>query len=277
MQKDKHALLAEKLNGETISDDLQRQITQYADNESLVIVNKDVAVVITSRSEWGSVGGIGYYDQVRVFCGSQADMKEWQWRDRYSADNDRPWLRVSSIGTVNVHEREESKVVIEVELVNKQHGNRVATYVFDQPKATTPALSEDEQKIFISQVEKEILRIQEELDRAWERRPKMLDRYPTTFGDGYRPYQRPLIKQREDRPEIGVSAFVVQEQIDHVGSDPQIRHELYVLTFGDQMAERKTESHGYASEGGALISIITIKPESIIINTKDGKGEISIL
>jgi len=234
--------------------------------------------VLTSRSEWGSSGGIGYYDQVRVFCGSQADMKEWQWRDRYSASNDKPWLAVHAIGAVKVSE-EDNKVNVEVELVNNRHDNRTATYAFDPPKPIAiRTLSMDEQAAFTAQVEKEVARVMAELNRLWEFKPKMVDPHPMGMGvsDGYVHYRRPSIKQREFQPEIGVAAFVTEEQIDHRVSDPQIRHELYVLTAGSEKAERKAEDHGYDREGGAFLTILEIKAERVVINTKSGKATIAL-
>ena len=275
---EREAKLNERLGETVISDELRRQILSHADNKSLVIASSDVAAVLTSRSEWGSSGGIGYYDQVRVFCGSQADMKEWQWRDRYSASNDKPWLSVHGIGEVKVSEKD-NKVNVEVELVNNKHGKRTATYTFDPPKPTAvKTLSVDEQATFTAQVEKEMARVMAELNRMWEFKPKMVNSHPMGMGvsDGYVPYRRPSIKQREFHPEIGVAAFVTEEQIDHRVSDPQIRHELYVLTAGSEKAKREAEDHGYDREGGAFLTILEIGAERIVINAKSGKVTIAL-
>jgi hypothetical protein len=280
-REEQETKLAERLGDIVISDELRRQILPYADNKSLVIASSNVAVVLTSRSEWGSSGGIGKFDQVHVFCGSQADMKEWQWRDRYSASNDKPWLRVDAIGAVEVSEKDD-KVEVKVELVNKQYGNRTVTYTFDPPKPTAVrTLSMEEQATFIAQVEKEVARVMAELNRLWECKPQMVASYPAgmTMPMGtptYVPYRQPSIKQREFHPEIGVAAFVTEEQIDHRGSDPQIRYELYVLTAGSEKAERKAEDHGYRREGGAFLTIIEVGPEHIVINTKSGKQTIML-
>lgn len=136
--KEQSAKLAKRLGDTAISEELRQQILPHADNKSLVIVSPDIAAVLTSRSEYGSGGGsIGYYDQVRVFFGSQADMKEWQWRDRYSESDDKPWLAVHAIGTVKVSKKD-NEVNVEVELVNNRHGNRnrIETYTFDLSKPT---------------------------------------------------------------------------------------------------------------------------------------------
>jgi hypothetical protein len=129
LHEEQGAKLAERLGDTAVSEELRRQILPYADNKSLVIMSPDIAAVLTSRSEYESSGGIGYYDQVRVFFKNQTDIKEWQWRDRYSASNDKPWLAVHSIGAVNVSEKG-NKVIVEVELVNNQYGNRTVTYTF---------------------------------------------------------------------------------------------------------------------------------------------------
>jgi len=277
LREEQNAKLAERLLGnKEVSEELWRQILPYADNKSLVITNSDVAVVITSRSEWGSSGGIGYYDQVRVFCGSQADMKEWQWRDRYSASNDKPWLAVHAIGAVKVSEKD-NKVDVEVELVNNQRGNRTVTYTFDPPRSTAvQTLSVNEQTTFIAQVEKEVARIMAELNRLWECKPKMVNPHPMTIADGYVPYRQPSIKQQEFRPEIGIAAFVTEEQIDHRVSDSQIRHELFVLTAKNKKAKSMAKDHAYDSEGGAFLTILEVGAEHIVINTKKGRVTISL-
>lgn len=279
VNENQSAKLNEQLGDTVVSEELRRQILPYADNKSLVIASPNVAAVLTSRSEWGSSGGIGYYDQVRVFCGSQSDIKEWQWRDRYSASNDKPWLAVHSIGAVKVSEKD-NRVVVEVELVNNKHNNRTATYTFDPPKATAVrTLSTEEQATFTAQVEKEVARVMAELNRLWECKPKMVNPHPMGMGaaDGYVSYRRPSIKQQEFHPEIGVAAFVTEEQIDHRVDDPQIRYELHVLTAGSEKAECKAEDHGYdRGEGGAFLTILEIGSKRIVVNTKRGKATISL-
>lgn len=282
LREEQDIKLTERLCGMVISDELRRQILPYAGNQSLVILGQpNVAAVLTSRSEHGSSGGIGYYDQVRVFCGSQSDLKEWQWRDRYSASNDKPWLAVHGIRELRVSEKD-NKMNVEVELVNNQHGNRNVTYTFDPPKATAvKTLSVDEQATFTAQLEKEMARIMAEFDRLWERKPKMVATYAAGVvmpmgTPTYVSYHRPSVKQRVFRPEIGVAAFVTEEQIDHHVNDPQIRHELYVLVAGNDKAECKAEDHGYGPDGGAFLTILEVGSESIVINTKRGKATISL-
>jgi len=278
IRAEKERKLAEKLGGRTISEELRQQIIPYADNKSLVIVSPNIAVVQTFRSEWGSSGGIGYYDQVRVFCGSQSEMREWQWRDRYSASNDKPWLAIDEIGNIKISEGE--KVTVEVELVNKKYGNRTVTFTFDPPKPdtsdTSRKLSEEKQKLFLVKVEEEILKIMNELNRLWECKPKMLNPYSTTRQDSEIPYRQPFIKQKEVHPEIGVAAFVTAEQIDHRGTDPQMRYTLFVVTEDNKQAEAKAEDHGYEREGGAFLKIIEVTAEHFVINTKEGKKTIKI-
>jgi hypothetical protein len=272
LRKEQNTKLAERLSDTAVNEELWRQILPHTDNKSLVIARPDVAIVLTSRSEWGSNGGIGYYDQVRVFCGSQADMKEWQWRDRYSEKDDKPWLAVHAIGAVEVTEKD-NKVNVSVELINNQHSNRTVTYTFNPPKqSAVQTLSVNEQAAFKIQVEKEVARVISELNLLWECKPKML----SDSSPDYVPYRQPSIKQIEIRPEIGVAAFVTEEQIDHRVRDPQIRHKLYVLIAGSEMAKSKAEDHGYNHEGGALLTILEIERKQIVFKTKDGKKIIKL-
>lgn len=273
LRKEQNDKLAEKFSDVEISDDLRRQIVPHVD-KTIVVVSKDIAIVKDSRSEWGSSGGIGYWDQIRVFCGGQSDMHEWQWRDRYSASQDRHDLRVNGIGQVEVSEGD-GQITVKVELINKEYGNRSTSFAFDQPKmSVVQTLTTEEQADFTALVEEEVSRIMENLNRSWESKPEMLASVPTH--SGYTSYRRPSIKQKEIRPDIGVAAFVAEEQIDHRGSDPQIRHDLYALTHDKEKAEVMTEDHGYGREGGAFLTILEIGPDRIVINTKSGKSTISL-
>ena len=273
LDKKRASKLTQKLDGKEISQQLQQFLLQYVDR-IFVVANPDVAVVLTDRSEWGSSGGIGYYDQVRIFCHGQTDMREWQWRDRYSASNDQPQLRIHGIGKVTVTKAND-KVEVKVVLVNDQYGNRSTTFTFDAPKVEkVKTLTKKDQVAFIKKAAKEKARIMADLERLWECKPKMVAAFPSATG--YVPYRRPLIKQEEIRAEIGVAAFVTEEQIDHRVSDPQIRFELHVLVFGSEKAETVAEDHGYDREGGGFLTILDINQNSITINTKAGKQEVRL-
>ena len=273
LHEEQKAKLRERFGDAEISDDLYVQITKYAENSSLVIVDKDTAVVTDSRSDWGSSGGIGYYDQIRVFYGQQSNMQEWQWRDRYSASKDRPSLAIHGIGKVDVAKKE-NMVSIEIELINNKYGNRSTTFSFKQKKlAEVPRLSVDDQAKFQAQVEKEIELVMSELNRLWECKPEMLSRVMPT-SSGYTSYRQPSIKQTDFRLEIGVAVFVTEEQIDHRASDPQIRYELFVVKFGEEKVRRVTEDHGYESEGGAFLAVLDLNSEQVVVNTKSGKATI---
>ncbi|MEX0999929.1 MAG: hypothetical protein WD000_08230 [Thermodesulfobacteriota bacterium] len=269
----------DELLGETIvSDELRRQLLNYASYSTIKVANPTVAALVDSRSEYGSTGGSGYWSQVRVFCGSQSDMREWQWRDRYSADKDKPWLSFNKIGEMKVS-AEDGKVVVEVELVNNQHGNRTTSFTFNPPQpSAVRTLSVEKQVAFTALVKREEERIMEDLKRLWELKPRMVNPHPAPVlgsgDDGYTAYLRPSIKQRVFCPEIGVSAFVTEEQIDHRANDPQIRHELHVLTVGNDKVQHMAEDHGYDREGGSFLTILEVNEESIAINTKSGKKKI---
>lgn len=266
--------LIERLGAQEISDELRVQLLPYATDQSLVIVNPRIAVKSGERSEYGSVGGIGYYDQVIIFCSSQRQTQEWQWRDRYSASRDRHDLRIDSLGQIEIVEQG-GQTIITVEILNKRYNNRTATFCFDRSKtADTKQLSTEEQAAFSIAAECEMARVMAKLERLYELKPQMVGSGSQT---GYVPYRPPRLKQRELCPEWGIAAFVTEEQIDHVASDPQLRHELFVLTAGMKQAERKAEDHGYErAEGGAFLSIIAIEPGQVIISTKAGKSTINL-
>jgi hypothetical protein len=69
---------------------------------------------------------------------------------------------------------------------------------------------------------------------------------------------------------------VTAEQIDHRGTDPQMRYTLFVVTEDNKQAEAKAKDHGYEREGGAFLKIIEVTAEYVVINTKEGKKTIKI-
>lgn len=268
----KIAALAQRLGGKTVSPELSRQITKFADNKSLVVVDGDVALVVTGRNITSSAG-VGYVDQVQCFYGSQSLMQEWQWRDCYSERNDRRYLQVYGLGEVKVFEKG-TKVVVEVVLLNKDHGNRSATFEFTklEPKVVTtpaPTLALDEQAIFSAKVEKESLRIMTELEHLWECKPQMA---PDGPGQGYHAYARPALCQQVVRPEIGVAAFVTEEQIDHRVNLAQMRREVYVVK-ADGTVKCVAEDHSW---GAASLTLSDVAHNEIVICLATGSQTIKI-
>jgi len=228
-----------------------------------------ITAVIDRRSEYGSSGGIGYYSQVRVSYGDQTQMQEWQWRDRYSASKDRPWMAVNEIGEIEVVE-EENEVIVRVELINHKYGTRTATYKFKPTVTATTiqTLSAEEQSEFQTKLEAEIQRIMD-----WKQ--SLRDRCPRESGAGC--YLPPKIKRQDNLQEVGIAAFIIESQIDYSGDDRQMRLELYVFRHGNDKAELLVEDHGYNKrEGGAFLIIIDMTAEHILINTKGGKREIKL-
>lgn len=269
------AKFTERFGGVEISDELYAQILKHADDSTLTISAPNVAAVVTSRSEWGSSGGIGYWSGVRVYYGAQSDHQEWQWRDRYSASNDRPYLSIHGLGAITVIENDDN-VEIKIELKNRNDSSRSATFIFEK-KEVVPVrtLSADEQAKFLATVQSEQQRIMAELERMWGFKSPMVATGPG-WPSGYQPYQRPRMKQIEVKAEIGVAAFITEEQIDHRVDDPQMRFEMYVVTAGDEKAECKAEDHGYVREGGAFLTILEVTADTVTINTKTGKRTISL-
>ncbi|HCC05575.1 TPA: hypothetical protein DEP58_04755 [Patescibacteria group bacterium] len=134
---------------------------------------------------------------------------------------------------------------------------------------TNRTLSIEEQATFIAQAEQDIARTMKKLNQYfWERKPKMENLRSTTRHISYRP---PSIKQRVSRPEIGVFAYVTEEQINHWKSVPQFQYYLYVFSAGSDTAEAKVVDQGYDLEGDATITITEIEQRHVVINTKSGK------
>ncbi len=262
--------LDKKLAGKEITPELREQLLPHS-WEKIMVVNSTVALLQGDRSEYGSSGGCGYWSQVYCFCGSQKQMQEWQWRDRYSADNDRKWLCVQDIGKVEVSEKE-GKTIVVVELVNKNHGNRSTTFTFDKPtQKAAVTLSIEQQTLFVEKAKRELEQIMNGLNDLMPHKPTMI------VSRGPDSYYKPTVKQSEVRPKLGVAAFVVEEQIDHHGDDRQMRCNLYVLKWGQEKAERKAEDHGYNTrEGGAFLQVLEVETDRVVINTKSGKSTIQL-
>ncbi len=281
LREKKEVQLTKLLNGRKISNALKEQILEYVDNQTLKIVNKDLAVVVCSRSEWGSSGGVGYFSQVKVFYGSKSKMAEWQYRDRYSAEKDKPWLEVDEIGDVKI-EKKDQAIIVEVELINHRYRSRMTQFQFDIIKnPPVSKLSKAEQKKFLARVEEEIQKVMIEYQKLWELKPQMLPSLSGMggiygAGGGYIPYRQPYLKEKKVRADLGIAAFIVEEQIDHRVSDAQIRYNLYVFTPQIPEAELLFKDHGYTSEGGAFLTIVAIEPGKVLIRSKAGEKEIFI-
>ena len=93
-----------------------------------------VKVTLIRVMEWNERrAGVGYRDDIYVTFSlageSTTSTKGWWWHNRFSAADDKPWLKVDSIGAVEVSERGK-KTEVEVELINENYGNRTITFTF---------------------------------------------------------------------------------------------------------------------------------------------------
>jgi len=269
--------LEETLKGQVVSPEARAFLASVFTND-LKVVDPDTLVYLKERSEWGSSGGVGYFDQVHVYYHGQTEMEEWQWRDRYSASKDRHDLRIEGLGKVSVSE-ENGEARIEIELINEEYGNRSTSFTFSaKEKTSSVTLSEQEQSAFAEKVKEEMTSVLKEKERLWAMKPQMRPDYPAGMTlpmglpSSYVPYRRPSIKERLILASLGIAAFVVEEQIDHRVDDPQIRYELYVVKHGQGKAENVYEDHSYEKgQGNAVIALVQLKPDKALINTRNGK------
>lgn len=269
-----------------ISDDLKEYLISVINSiDGLKVIAPDIAVYHTSRSEHGTTGDVAYFDQANVYYFGQIKMQEWQWRDRYSASKDHHDLRFDEFNEIEVTKNGE-QAIIQVELINKEHGNRWTTFNFDKVKKVIPAkiLTDEEQAEFSAKATIEIEKIMAEKTRLWELKPQMLfaSRFPNGMSISMStlstsmPYRQPSIKDSTFHANLGVATFVIEEQIDHRGRDPQIRHDLYVYKYGDENAKIVDEDHGYEMEGGAMLSLISLEQNAVTFSTSCGTKTIAI-
>lgn len=247
---------------------------------ALKIVAPDIAVFRTDRSEWGGSGGIGKFHQANVYYKGQVEMQEWQWRDRWSASNDKPWNYIGGFGKVDI--KKNGEVVMKVELLNN-NGNRTATFRFQNLnlEKAIEHLSDEEQKLYSAKVEEIVNNLIAEKMRLWEVKPQMMARYPAgarmpAGTPSYVGYKQPWVKEKQVFPDRGIAAFVLEEQIDHRCDIAQMRYELYVFKGKEAEMQRLYEDHAYENEGSAVIGLVQLNQDAIIINSRAGKKTIKI-
>jgi len=251
-----------------VSEALGRQILPFVDNPTLIVASPNVAAVLQETSGYGSTGGVGKWSEIIVFCGDEFDSQGWNWRDRFSANNDRPWERVLRLEDIKVS-RTDGQILVEVEMVNGR-GKNTVEFVFTPPPEPKKVreLSAEEQAAFLTKFEEEIARIMREHKSRWEQK--------AISQDGSNSFSRPVVKRKICREEYGVAAVVTEEQIDFRVSDPQMRKNLYVLTVGTDEAKLMAQDNGYEREGGAFLTLIDVNFDNVVIRNKGGQEKIAL-
>lgn len=272
------------LAGQIVSDQAKAFIQDRLRNsgmESLTVANPDAFCWLSSRSEWGSSGGVGYFDKVHAYYFGQTKMVEFQWRDRYSHSADKPWLKVNNLEAAAVS-FEGKTATVSVMLVNND-SKRPHKFTFEHKEIPAVIeISKNEQETFAGAVDKTIEGVMARKFELWHLKPQMVAKYPAGMvmpmgTPTYVNYRQPSVKQKVVRANIGVAAFVIEEQIDHCVDDPQTRYELYVMTHKESLPRLITEDHGYErNEGSRVIAIVELNQDSILINTQSGQRTLKI-
>ena len=263
------------LQGAEVSDVIRAGLVGFRTGkgywEGVKVVSKDLVVTFGPRSEWGNVGGVGKFDEVRVWYKGQVARQEWQWRDQHNPSADRFDLRVGGIGKVTV-ESKEGKVEIKVEIQNGEH-SRFTTYVFDDKEVQAQSfLSAEEQVVFEQRFGAEVERVLGTLMELIPMKPRML----LESGEGT--YRQPTIKQRVVHTCQGVGAFVTEEQIDHLGTDRQIQFKLFLFGAKDAVSRMVFEDHAYEKRErvSPVITVVDLALEKVVVNTRHGSKTINL-
>ena len=247
-------------------------------------VNNGILALLGSRSEWGSSGGIGYFSRVIAMHQGEVQEKEYQWRDRWSAKNDRHEFDFKDLKIKEI-KKEKNKLLLSVKAdPGKKYRPTNVDFIFDvKSDREAPAeLSEGEQAEFKEFVETEIKEIIAQKMKLWELKPEMLNPIGRdmnapmnlSFAVPYVRYEQPELKKKVIDEKHGFAVFIVKEQIDHRGSDAQMRFELYVVRNG-QEAELADEDHAYLHrEGDPSITGLRIMGNKALYSTRKGKKEI---
>jgi hypothetical protein len=123
------------LQNADVSDINLHAITEFRMNgiwkDFIKVISPDLVICDGHRSLDSGSAGMGYFSQIRVWYKGQTDMKEWQWRDCYSASRDRHDLYINGVGEVEVQPKN-GKVEIRIELLNREYGSRYATFSFEE-------------------------------------------------------------------------------------------------------------------------------------------------
>jgi hypothetical protein len=236
-----------------------------------------------SRSEWGSSGGIAYYSRVIAWCNGQLREDEFQWRDRWSASNDKPRYHFNKLAIAEARLEGQDLAIRIKATPDQKYQPTYIDFKFKMTNAQQPenTLSPHEQEAFKKHVEREISRIMEEKDRLWKAKPTMLynPRVKMTLPTGtpaYVRYERPSITAKLVKEKIGVGTFIAKEQIDNRSSDPQFRHEVYLVRSG-QEAQMIDEDHAYLyGEGDASIIGLRQDNDQIVYKKRSGQKKIKI-
>jgi hypothetical protein len=239
--------------------------------QQVKMVDPDIALVYTDRSDWSGGAGTAYFDQVTCFYYDQKERREWQWRDKYSASNDRWDLRICGFGKVEIKNH-----IVRIELLNKWHGNRWTEFKFNPPKPVTKTKQRSKEDVEAHQevYDNTKAKVMEEKTQLWELKPEMLastGNFVTGGNTGYCRYAGPFVDQEFKRPEICRSAFIAREQIDHRGSVPQMRFELYLIKDTTTKMIWETHFYAYPEVKNDFINIVELSETTMEIETADGK------
>ncbi len=268
----------EALDSLTVSEVNRQALIAFCEGEGLwsglTVVSPDLVIAHGERHSYGGSGGVAMYSDVRVWYKGQVAHKEWQWRDSRSASNDRPNLFINGIGHVKTKTKD-GNVEINIELLNRNGGNRHTTFTFTEVEAVIPVtLSVADQAAFKVAFEKETERVLGRLNKMWELKPPMTNTpsgHPTA-------YYHPQIKERMVNAPQGVAAFITEEQVDHMSDQRQLSRELYVMKTADTTAKRLHQVSGSYAKGGGnvILSLIEVTSEKVVIGTLDGQQAITL-
>lgn len=238
---------------------------------------------ITERSEWGQSGGIARFSRVGVWQDGQVQEREFQYRDRWSADRDNYGNDFKSADIESVTKEEDDVIVrVSAKPFRAGYNPRPIEFRFSKASQTViiPDLSEEEQGQFEAFFKGEMDRVMREKLRLREFTPKRayISPHLPVWHDptGLIPYEQPSIVSEAMDKRAGLGAFITREQIDHDVSDPQLRYELYVAKYGQEEAQRMIEDHAYLfREGDPSIMGLEITGSKVAFTTRTGRKEIN--
>lgn len=245
-------------NIDSLNKALIEQILDYADNKSLRIVNNNLALVITGRSSYGSVGCIAYYDQIRFFYKDKSDLQEKQTRN-----NSGYWTDANIFNQINdvVVKEEDNLIKIKVIVSNNGRDPKSFFQEFKDSLVETKKLSLKEQEDFFKLANEQMEQKMLELEKSWEFKPQY---FSNLIGE-YTNYKRPQFNYRKILTEHGIAIFIIEEQIDGgAGKGAQMRVNLYKFVKGMKTAEVIDEDHAYNTDRPAILTIVSFNASSLV-------------
>ena len=234
-----------------------------------------VIVYVDERSEYGASGGIARFSQIKLWVNGATDMKEFQYRDRYSASNDNYAYDFKEVKILDIERISKNQLSVRVQAKpgNKSFSPIEIEFSIEvSEQEISVRTTKEEREKFLAFFEK----TKEDVLKSYPKSNQTYFKKPLFNGDfsGHMQFPEPSISLSESKPKQLIGIFVTKEVIDAKVDILQTRYRLY-LVDGKSYKEIY-EDHAYSSEGDASIIGVEISGKKVAFTTRDGRKEHSL-